>query len=308
MHRVPPAASAGMGSSLRGSCPHALVAMLACVRRGHLQRRESGGAHGSPDPDAGGAFARGGEAVRRQRGAVRRMFDAVSPRYDLLNRLLSLGLDGRWRRRCARELRLGPGDSFLDVACGTADLALAVGREAGTRRLVGIDFAARMLDRARKKGADRRVNSLFLSKAAAEALPFLPGSFDAAGIAFGIRNVPDRIGALREMAAAVRPGGKVAVLEFTSGDLGPLGFPLRLYSRHLLPRVGGLLSDGAAYAYLDRSVRFFPAPELFVQEMKEAGLEDVRCHHLRPAPTWLFVGTVPSGRGSAFPGVSARGK
>ncbi len=249
-------------------------------------------AHGSPDPDGAATFRRGEEAVRRQRGAVRSMFDAVSRRYDLLNRLLSLGLDGGWRRRCARELRLRRGDSFLDVACGTGDLALAVGRYGGAGRLAGIDFAGRMLEIAREKASDRKGGSLSLAQAAAESLPFRSGSFDAAGAAFGIRNVPDRLGALEEMARVVRPGGKVAVLEFTSGDLGAVGFLLRLYLKYILPRVGGVLSDGAAYAYLDQSVRSFPKPELFLEEMRKAGLEDLRCHHLRPAPTWLFIGVV----------------
>ncbi|MBN1825635.1 MAG: ubiquinone/menaquinone biosynthesis methyltransferase [Candidatus Eisenbacteria bacterium] len=237
-----------------------------------------------------------GESVPERRAATRRMFDGVSGRYDALNRVLSLGLDRTWRRRVVRSLGLGRGDRFLDVACGTADLALAAAEAAPEGIVVGVDFSAPMLRIARRKAARRRTTAR-MALGAAESLPFRGGSFAAAGIAFGVRNVPDRAAALREMARAVRPGGRVAVLEFIEVDGGFLDRIAGWYLRRLLPRIGGLLSDRSAYEYLTRSVEAFPPPDRFLEEMRGAGLLGAEARRLPPAPVWLFTGTVPPADG-----------
>lgn len=245
---------------------------------------------GAPDPDGGGTLARGEGAVEEQRAAVRTMFDRVSGRYDLLNRLLSFGLDVRWRREAIRGAGLGAGDRFLDVACGTGDLGLEAAGSAEGVGVLGVDFSSLMLRRARGKSEGRRV---VLAAGAAERLPVPEGAFAAAGIAFGIRNVPDRRAALAEMARAVRPGGRVVVLEFTTSGSGAVERVVDFYLRGVLPRIGGLFSSRGAYRYLAASMSAFPPPETFVREMESAGLEDVRGRRLRPAPTWLYVGTRP---------------
>ncbi|MFH1278859.1 MAG: ubiquinone/menaquinone biosynthesis methyltransferase [Candidatus Eisenbacteria bacterium] len=249
---------------------------------------------GAPDPDGGGILARGEQAVEEQRSAVRGMFDRVSCRYDLLNRLLSFGLDARWRREAIRRAGIGPGDRFLDVACGTGDLGLEAARAAERVGVLGVDFSQPMLRRAGLKGTrNRRPRPLRLAAGAAEQLPVRGGAFAAAGIAFGIRNVPDRGAALREMARAVRPGGRVVVLEFTTSGSGAVERAVDFYLRRVLPRIGGLLSSGGAYRYLAASMGAFPPPDAFAREMEDAGLEAVRYRRLSPAPTWLYVGTRP---------------
>ena len=245
-----------------------------------------------PHRDLGSTVSRGTEEVRSQREAVRSMFNIVSPRYDLLNRLLSLGLDGSWRRRAVREMRLGPADHVLDVACGTGDLALEAARTPGLGRVVGVDFATGMLEIARGKTARPEPGGQVLfATGAAESLPFRSGAFGAAGIAFGIRNVPDRIAAIREMARVVRSGGRVVVLELTTTRGVTRSFT-NLYVRLMLPLLGGLLSRKEAYRYLSESMRSFPEPGAFLEEMRSAGLEDVSAARMTPSPAWIFTGRV----------------
>jgi len=257
-----------------------------------------GDGRGGPAPAERPVLAPGaaGRSVPERRAAVRGMFDRVSGRYDLLNRILSLGMDRGWRRRAVESLRLRPGDRVLDVACGTGDLALAAAGAAPRILAAGADFSAPMLRIARRK-ADRRGVPFRAALGAAEALPFRGGVFAAAAVAFGVRNVPDRSVALREMARAVRPGGRVAVLEFTEAGETPADRIAGWYLRRLLPRIGGLFSERAAYEYLTLSVGAFPPPDLFLEEMRAAGLVRPEAVRLPPAPVWLFTGTVPGAEG-----------
>jgi demethylmenaquinone methyltransferase / 2-methoxy-6-polyprenyl-1,4-benzoquinol methylase len=206
---------------------------------------------------------------------VRAMFDRIAPRYDLLNRAMTAGLDGRWRRAAAAAADLAAGDRALDVCTGTGDLALELAyRTTASGEVVGIDFAQEMVARAAAKGA-RRGSPATFRVADALALPFPDGAFDAAAVAFGIRNVADLDAGLAEMARVVRPGGRVVVLEITTP--ARLRRFYALWFDRVVPRLGRALGrDGAAYAYLPASVRRFPEPPELAARMAAAGLEDVR--------------------------------
>ena len=179
---------------------------------------------------------------------VRGMFDAIAPRYDLLNHLLSGGLDLLWRRRLVREMALPEGARLLDVCAGTGDLSLAFRRRGALP--VACDFSGPMLARARDKGVTRAVLG------DAMALPFSDASFDAAVSAFGFRNTADWGRTARELCRVVRPGGSVGILDFGMPG-GLLGALYRPYLRHVLPRLAGMLSRQGAYEYLGASVDLF---------------------------------------------------
>lgn len=203
--------------------------------------------------------------------AVQAMFARIARRYDFLNRVLSAGIDRRWRARLVR--RLGPleGREVLDVACGTGDLAFELA-EAGAR-VVGLDFTREMLVLARAKDRAARVSFL---NGDALALPFERASFDAATIAFGLRNLEDRRKGLAELARVVRPGGTVMVLEFSLPPSRLLAAPYRFYFTRVLPRVGALVSgDDEAYRYLPDTVLAWPEPSELERELQSVGL--VRC-------------------------------
>ncbi|HWM14730.1 MAG TPA: class I SAM-dependent methyltransferase [Gaiellaceae bacterium] len=198
--------------------------------------------------------------------AVEAMFDRISPVYDAMNRIMTAGLDRRWRRLAA-EAVVGPGDEVLDACCGTGDLALAAERAGG--RVTGLDFSERMLERARRKSASVRwVRGDVL------ALPFPDRSFDAVTVGFGIRNVEDLDAGLRELARVLRPGGRLGCLEITRprGVLRPF---FRLWFDGVVPLLGKVLPGGAAYTYLPASVRRFPGPEDLSGLMGRAGFEGV---------------------------------
>jgi demethylmenaquinone methyltransferase/2-methoxy-6-polyprenyl-1,4-benzoquinol methylase len=199
--------------------------------------------------------------------AVEAMFDRISPVYDTMNHVMTAGLDRRWRRLTA-EAVVAPGDEVLDACCGTGDLALAAERAGG--RVTGLDFSERMLERARRKSASVR-----WVRGDALALPFADGSFDAATVGFGIRNVEDLEAGLRELVRVLRPGGRLGCLEITRprGLLRPF---FRLWFDGLVPLAGKVLPGGAAYTYLPASVRRFPGPEDLAELMRRAGFEDVR--------------------------------
>ena len=219
------------------------------------------------------------------------MFDAIAERYDLVNRILSLGIDQRWRTLTARALALPDAARVLDVATGTADLAIRIAGLSPDVHVVGIDPSERMLELGRQKilraGLGERVE---LATGSAEHLTFESASFDGASIAFGIRNVPDRLAALREMARVVKPGCRVAVLELgepRSGVLGPLA---RFHVHSVVPAVGALLSGKREYRYLQQSIAAFPAPEQFAELMREAGLDELEITPLTFGVCQLFVG------------------
>jgi demethylmenaquinone methyltransferase/2-methoxy-6-polyprenyl-1,4-benzoquinol methylase len=208
-------------------------------------------------------------------GEVRAMFDRIAPRYDLLNRVMTAGLDGRWRETAAAAADVAAGGSALDVCTGTGDLALALARRVTpSGRVVGLDFAERMLARARAKAAAAATPVEFV-RGDALALPFADDAFDAATVAFGIRNVADLDAGIAEMARVVRPGGRVVILEITTpGHLRPF---YDLWFDRLVPQLGRLLGrDGAAYTYLPASVKRFPEARPLAARMAAAGLHDVR--------------------------------
>jgi demethylmenaquinone methyltransferase/2-methoxy-6-polyprenyl-1,4-benzoquinol methylase len=213
---------------------------------------------------------------------VRTMFDRIAPVYDAMNRVMTLGLDGRWRRLAA-EAVVRPGDRVLDAACGTGDLALAAERVGAS--VTALDFSERMLDRARRKSATVDwVHGDMLS------LPFEHGAFDAATIGFGIRNVADLELGLRELARVLRPGGRIAVLEITrpTGVLRPF---FRLWFDVLIPLAGKVLPGGAAFTYLPASVRRFPGPIELALALERAGFERVSYRLLAGGIVTLHVGT-----------------
>ena len=199
--------------------------------------------------------------------AVRTMFDRIAPVYDPMNRVMTMGLDRRWRRLAA-EAVVRPGNDVLDACCGTGDLALAGERAGG--RVTGVDFSERMLERGRRKST-----AVSWVRADVLAMPFEDASFDSATVGFGIRNVEDLEAALRELARVLRPGGRLGCLEITRprGALRPF---FRLWFDGLVPLAGKLLPGGAAYSYLPASVRRFPGPEDLADAMRRAGFDDVR--------------------------------
>jgi demethylmenaquinone methyltransferase/2-methoxy-6-polyprenyl-1,4-benzoquinol methylase len=220
------------------------------------------------------------------------MFDAIAARYDLMNRLLSFGIDQRWRSKTARALSLKPGARVLDLATGTADLALRVAREEAGCHVVGLDPSARMLEVGRRKVEQQKLSErIELVQGDAQSLPFEDRSFDGVCIAFGIRNVPDRPKALREMARVTRPGGRIAILELSEPDGGLLAPFARFHVHTLVPTLGALLSGAREYRYLQRSIAAFPKANDFAQVMASSGIELLALTPLTFGVCHLYVGT-----------------
>lgn len=226
------------------------------------------------------------------------MFDAIAGRYDLLNRIISLGLDQGWRRRTVRALELGAltrPATVLDLATGTADLALAIAG-AHESRVIGIDPSMNMLEVGRRKvreaGLEDRIE---LRVGDAQALELDDASMDGVTIAFGIRNVPDRSRALREMARVTRPGGRIAILELSEPRSGIMGKLARIHIRGVVPWLGGMLSGASEYRYLQRSIAAFPPPEEFADQMRASGLEVLEIAPLTFGVVCLYVGTPDEG-------------
>lgn len=221
------------------------------------------------------------------------MFDAIAPRYDLLNRIISFGIDRGWRRRAVRALGDSP-NRILDLATGTGDLAIEVAKTHANATVVGVDPSTKMLEIGVQKiaamGLSERVR---LQEGNAEELPFEDASFDAVTIAFGIRNVPDRPRALGEMRRVTRAGGRVAVLELSEPPGGVMGSLARIHVHHVVPFVGGVLSGNKEYRYLQKSIAAFPRPEVFATMMETAGLVNVHAQPLTMGVAHLYVGEVP---------------
>jgi demethylmenaquinone methyltransferase/2-methoxy-6-polyprenyl-1,4-benzoquinol methylase len=208
---------------------------------------------------------------------IRRLFSGVAPRYDFLNHLLSLGIDRAWRRDVARGLALPPAARVLDLCCGTGDLALEFASRA---RAFGCDFTWEMLVRARAK-AERSALPLRLIGADALRLPFPDHAFDAATVAFGVRNLEDLGAGLREFRRVLRPGGRLGILEFSHPTHPLLQFPYWIYLRGLLPLIGRLVSRRkGAYLYLATSIAGFPEPESLSQILQREGFREVRFRRL----------------------------
>lgn len=227
------------------------------------------------------------------------MFDRIAGRYDFLNRVLSLGMDQGWRRKLVASM---PDDSarILDVATGTADVALALADAYPAAEVVGLDPSVGMLEVGREKVTARQLDArVRLVEGDAQAMPFPDDHFDGATIAFGIRNVPDRLQGLREMARVVRPGGPVVVLELGEPRGGLMAPFARFHVRHVVPRIGALLSGDKEYRYLQTSVAAFPAPEAFTALMTEAGLAEARFERMSFDAAHLYVGRATGARTTA---------
>ena len=219
-----------------------------------------------------------GEEKRR---AVRGIFDTIAPRYDLVNRVMTFGLDVGWRRRTVTELRL-PGRSLvLDLACGTGDLC----RELGTRgyRAIGFDMSHGMLTNARTDAA--------LVEADILALPVRDGAADGVTCGFALRNVVSLPGLFSELGRVVRRGGRIALLDASRPDRRVLRVGHGLYFDHVVPAIGGLLSDRRAYAYLPSSMAYLPPPQEMLAMLRAAGFPDAERQQLSGGLTQLLVGT-----------------
>lgn len=227
---------------------------------------------------------------------VRKMFEEIAPRYDLMNHVLSLGIDITWRKRTVRELRLDGTEPILDCCTGTGDLALMIAKQVGNRaHVVGTDFCLPMLTRAQTKkesldgSATQPVEFL---EADTQALPFPDGMFQAVTVAFGLRNVEDTDQGLREMARVCKPGGQVAVLEFSKPTFPGLSQAYAAYFKYILPRIGQSMARNGhgAYEYLPSSVSEFPCGEALAERMRGVGLRDVRVLPMTFGVATLYIG------------------
>lgn len=207
-------------------------------------------------------------------GGSGQMFDRIAPRYDLVNRLMTFGLDQSWRRRTVDSLQLQPGQTCLDLATGTADLAILTAQRAAGCKVVGLDPSSGMLAVGQQKLlATGLADRVTLVQGDACQLPFADQSFDGLTMGFGIRNVVDRPKALAEMARVLRPGARVAILEATEPEGSLLAWGAKFHLRVVVPALGRLVSGGNEYRYLQQSIAVFPPAQAFAELMREAGLE-----------------------------------
>jgi len=224
--------------------------------------------------------------------SVRAMFARISGRYDLLNRVLSLGIDRSWRRKTVDAAGDVDGRVVIDACCGTGDLSLAFAR-AGAN-VIGVDFTPEMLEHAGKKVVASKRRALF-AHGDALALPLRSACADVASVAFGVRNLSDARAGLAELARVTKPGGRVLVLEFTTPRGALLGRAYRWYFTRVLPALGRLVSrDAEAYSYLPRTVLAWPAPEEFQRELEAVGLVECGFRSLTRGIACLHWGRVPA--------------
>lgn len=223
---------------------------------------------------------------------VREIFSTITGKYDFLNSFLSLRRDVYWRKFAARKMRFFSTSRYLDVACGTGDLALAAARRHPQVSVTGLDFVPEMVEKAKNKIAAKKLeNRIQFLQGDALKLPFADNSFDVAGIAFGIRNIPNRAQALAEMLRVVVPGGQVMILEMTFVRNWFFKGIYYVYLNYLLPAFAKIFSQNpAAYHYLADSIMNFPTPDEFAAILKKSGLTQVQKYSLTFGITWLFVG------------------
>jgi len=235
--------------------------------------------------------------VDKRETRIRSMFGAIAPSYDLLNHLLSLNIDKYWRRKTTQLVPPEEEGAILDLCTGTGDLALAYDRAAvGRLPIVGADFCHEMLVRACRKTEKRQASTrIRYLEADAQRLPFMDGRFQIATVAFGLRNVTDTDRGISEMVRVTRPGGRVAILEFSQPRHWLFGRCYRFYFRRILPWLGQIISrsEDNAYRYLPASVMEFPDGEALAERMRQHGLVDVRFYPMTFGIATLYVGVKP---------------
>jgi len=230
--------------------------------------------------------------VKGKKPHIRKMFDAIAPRYDFLNRVLSGGIDQSWRKKVIKLVDSDSPNRVLDVATGTGDLAI-MGANGGMQSVIGVDISEEMLEVGRRKVLSKGLNDrVELQTGDAEKLPFSDQQFDAAMVAFGVRNFEDLAEGLNQICRVLKPGGRLVVLEFSQ----PKSFPIKqlytFYGRYILPVVGQLISgDSAAYTYLPESIAVFPEGNDFLKYMEDAGFSNLLSRRLTFGIASIYSGT-----------------
>jgi demethylmenaquinone methyltransferase/2-methoxy-6-polyprenyl-1,4-benzoquinol methylase len=228
-------------------------------------------------------------------GLVKDIFSTITRKYDFLNHLLSARRDIAWRNFAIKKMRFFQTNKFLDVACGTADLAIGAALQHRHITVTGIDFVSEMVKAGKDKIEEKHLSSrINIIQGDAVHLPFNDNSFDVTGIAFGIRNIPDRLKALNEMLRVTVPGGQVMVLEMTFTQNRLFQLIYHVYLNHILPALARRFSsNSAAYYYLADSIMNFPAPDAFAKLMEEAGMVGIEKYPLTFGITYLYIGKKP---------------
>ncbi len=224
---------------------------------------------------------------------IKEMFDKIAPKYDFLNRLLSMRQDVYWRKEMVKAAKLESGAAVLDAACGTCDVGLEVSRSLkGRTSITGLDFSFGMLALGKRKLNCAQGRAISLVNGDALNMPVKNQQFDAGFIAFGIRNIMNRTGAMKEFYRTLKPGGRIIILELTTPQKGLMRKLYLLYFQKILPLIGSFFSKhGSAYAYLPESVLKFPDPVSFAHQMKGAGFKEVRFKEMTLGIVTLFAGT-----------------
>jgi demethylmenaquinone methyltransferase / 2-methoxy-6-polyprenyl-1,4-benzoquinol methylase len=228
---------------------------------------------------------------QRRISMVKEIFSTITAKYDFLNHFLSLRRDIAWRNFAAKKMKFSQSNKYLDVACGTADLSIAAAKRHPRIQVTGLDFVEEMVQAAKKKVNDRKLGTrIDILQGDALHIPFSDNTFDVAGIAFGLRNIPDRRQALREMMRVTIPGGQVMVLEMTFVQNRIFRLFYYVYLNYLLPLFARLFSrNAAAYYYLADSIMNFPTPDELAMQMEDAGLVSVEKYPLTFGVTWLHI-------------------
>ncbi|MEY3242660.1 MAG: hypothetical protein RIR11_4099 [Bacteroidota bacterium] len=222
------------------------------------------------------------DSATGKKAQVEQMFDKIAPKYDLLNRVLSLGIDVSWRKKALGYLKADQPQEILDVATGTADVAIMAAKMLQPKHIIGIDIANQMLDFGRVKIKDQNLNGVIdLETGDSENLRFADQSFDAVTVAFGVRNFENLEKGLSEMARVLRPNGRIVVLEFSKPNVFPFKQLYNAYFRYVLPFIGRLTSrDVRAYTYLFESVQVFPEGDDFISILSKTGFHQAQCKRL----------------------------